>query len=341
MNILKRIIIILMSFFVISMVGYCADSNKVYHWNMGSIFYDPATEVEGNENGMAMGRFIELVEEKTDGHLIIKPFYASVLGGQIELSEQISTGQLECCLGMPVSNTDIRLAALNIPYLFNDYEEIKRIVTDPNGALFKLVEGWLKESNTQLVAIGPANIRGFANNKHTVRSIKDLKDLKVRTYQDPIVSLFWSGICIAQPLSYGEAYSALQSKTVDGMEHPISTFLGGIGEFLSYYTNIDWQWCPSACLMVNQKVWNELPADFQKLVKEAAIEALQWQGEIQTKFTNEAYEVLKERGYEITILTPEEKQEWVDYGRSLDEKIKKIIGEDAFNDMMNAVESAR
>lgn len=341
MSILKRIMIILMIFFVISMVGYCAES-KVYTWKMASIYTDPATEAAGNSLGRAMQKFVELVEEKTDGQVIIKPFYGSVLGGQVELFEQVSRGQLEVFYGQPMSSIDKRFGAWSMPYLFNSYDELKKIVAMPNSELFNLSEQWIKENHGQLVAIGPSSLRGFANNKHTVKQIEDLKGLKVRTYPDPVLTLFWSPICITQPLSWAETYSALQTKTVNGLEHPISSFLGSIGELVNYYTNLDWQWANNAMIIVNEKFWDDLPADLQELVKEAGNEAMLYQGELETENTNNAYATLEEeRGYKITMLTPEERQEWVDYARSLDEQVKELIGEQTFNDIMNAVQSAR
>lgn len=340
MRLFKKIIITLIILIIVSPVSLGA--NKVYTWKMATIYNDPATEVAGNSLGKSLNRFVELVKEKTNGQVIIKPFYGSVLGEQIETFEQVKRGLLEGFFGQPMSSIDPRFGAWSIPYLFNDYEEIKKIVTNPNGEFFKLSEQWLKENHVKLIAIGPSNIRGFANSKHPIRNIKDLRDLKVRTYQDPVVTLFWSGISITQPLGWAETYSALQTKTVDGLEHPISTFLGSIGELVKFYTNIDWQWTSGANLVINEKNWDELPTNLQNLVIEAGIEAMQFQGEIEIENVNKASkELIEKRGYEITLLTDEERQEWIDYGRSLDEKIKNIIGDDIFDNIMSAVESSR
>lgn len=331
------LLVILICFCTVSMVG--SSNEKVYTWKMASIYNDPATETQGNANGESQQLFVDLVKEKTDGRVIINPFYGSVLGDNIELFEQVSRGLLEVYYGQPMSSIDSRFGAWNIPYLFDDYEEAKKIVSDRDGAFFKLAEQWIKENNGKLLAIGGGIIRGIANNKHTIKSIEDLKGIKLRTYQDPIVTTFWSKICITQPLAFSEMYSALQTKTVDAVDGPISIFLGSIGELVDYYTDIDWQWTTSSNLIVNGKTWESLPEDLQKLVQEAADEAMYYQGETQTKYVNDAYEVLeKERGFEITRLTKEEKQEWIDYARSLDEEIKKAIGEEAFDEIMKAVQ---
>lgn len=341
MNIFKKIITTFLIFIFVVITGYCAD-NQVYTWKMGSIYNDPATETAGNSLGKAMQKFVDLVKEKTNGQVIVKPYYGSVLGGQVELFEQVSRGQLEVFMGQPMSSIDKRFGAWSVPYLFNSFEELRKIVSTDNNELFQLSEQWIKENHGKLIAIGPSNLRGFANNKHKVKSIKDLKGLKVRTYPDPILNIFWSPICITQPLSWAETYSALQTKTVDGLEHPISTFLTSIGELIKYYTDIDWQWANNAMVIVNEKFWEELPDNLQILVKQAGMEAMLYQAELEEINTKEAYDSLeKERGYDITILTPEERQEWVEYARNLDGKIAELIGEDIFIDIMNAVQISR
>jgi TRAP-type C4-dicarboxylate transport system substrate-binding protein len=339
MNLLKKIIIILILFMVISMVGYSAD--KIYTIRIATIYNDPLAEAAGNSLGKSLAKFTELVKEKTDGRVIIQPFYGSVLGGQVETFEQVKRGQLAGFFGQPMSSVDPRFGAWSIPYLFDNYEEVKRIVSDIDGEFFKLSEEWMKDNNCQLIVMGPSNIRGFANNKHTVVSIKDLKDLKVRTYQDPVVSLFWSKIAITQPLGWAETYSALQTKVVNGLEHPLSTFLGSIGELVSYYSDIGWQWTSGANLVVHEKVWNDLPEDLQKLVREAGIEAMEYQGQQEEENLEKAMVELAEQGYEITLLTDDQRQEWIDYGRSLDDEIAKIVGKDVFDAIMNAVEATR
>lgn len=340
MRLYGKAIIILSILLIISTAGYSAD--KIYTWKMGTIVNDPAVQVRGNSIGKSMQLFVDLVKEKTNGQVIIKPFYGEVLGGEVELFEQLNMGQLEVFYGQPMASADPRFGAWNIPYLFEDYEEVKRIVGDQEGDFFKLSQEWVKDSNGHLLAMAGGIVRGLGNNKKNIKGIDDLKGMKLRIYQDPIVSIFWNKIVITQPLPYTEMYSALQTKTVDAVDGPVSMFLGSIGELTKYYTNIDWQWTNGASLIVNEKTWRELPENLQKLVHEAAIEATQFQGDRETEYTEEAYEYLiKERGYEIILLTSEEKQEWIDYARTLDEEIKDFIGKETFEDTMNAIQTGR
>jgi TRAP-type C4-dicarboxylate transport system substrate-binding protein len=342
MKSLKKLVVSLIVLFLLVSITGCSanktNTSKVYQWKMASIFNDPATGAKGNSLGEAQQKFVDLVKEKTNGQVIIQPFYSSVLGTQPQLFEQVERGELEIFYGQPMSSADPRFGATSIPYLFKDLDTLRKAVADQNGPFFKLVAGYLKDHHTILLAMGPSGLRGFENNKHPVKSVKDLKDLKVRTYEDPVVNLFWSGICITQPLSWSETISALQTKTVDGIEFPISSCLGTVGELLKYYTDINWQFACNANIIVNEDTWNKLPSNLQQAVREAAIEAMQYQGELEAKYTNEALTTLRDRGWGITLLTPEERQEWINYARSLDDKMKKIIGEDTFNAMMEAAQ---
>ena len=319
-----------------------SSGEKVYEWKLASIYQDPANVPDFNSLGHAQEKFAELVKEKTNGRVIITTYYNSVLGGNLELFEQIRNGELEVYFGQPMSSADPRFGVWSIPYLFENYEQVQKTVLDRNGVFFQSAHKWFKDDhNAELLAIGPSvYFRGFVNNKRTVKTVNDVKDMKVRIYQDPLVSIFWSGICNAQPIPGSEIYSALQTKAVDAMEFaPASVLAQRIDEVTKYFSDINWQWTSGANLLVSDKYWNELPDDLKEAVIEAAIEAMEFQGQQEVVDTEAAFKELEKRGLEVYRLTDEERQTWINYARSKDEEFKKFVGEDVFNEIINAVQS--
>lgn len=317
-------------------------NNKIYEWKLASIYQDPATVPDFNSLGHSQEKFAELVKEKTNGRVIITTYYSSVLGGNLELFEQLRNGELEMYFGQPMSSADPRFGVWSVPYLFENYEQVQRTVADRDGKFFTMAHEWFKKDhNAELVAIGPSvYFRGFVNSKHQVKTVDDIKGMKVRIYQDPLVSIFWSGICNAQPIAGSEIYSALQTKAVDAMEFaPASVLAQRIDEVTKHFSDIDWQWTSGANLLISNKYWDELPDDLKEAVKEAAIEAMEYQGQKEVKDTEKAFEELKDRGIEVYRLTDEERQTWIDYARSKDDEFKEFVGEDVFNEIFKAVES--
>jgi TRAP-type C4-dicarboxylate transport system substrate-binding protein len=56
--------------------------------------------------------------------------------------------------------------------------------------VFKLAEQWLAEKGVKLLGISMSFLRGFINSAHEVRVPSDCRDLKIRSYEDQLVTTF-------------------------------------------------------------------------------------------------------------------------------------------------------
>ena len=314
----------------------------VYRWNLGCINADPAVVPDFNSWGHGVQKFVDLVEEYTDGQVIITPQWSSVLGGNPALFEQLEMGELELYYGQPMSGADIRFGAWNIPYLFDTYEQIEAAIDPETGKIYSQADGWMADHNAKLLSMAVGGIRGFANAKHEVITPEDVLDLKVRVYEDTVVLEFWEGLGTASILAVPDIYSSLQTGTVDGLEmHPTEIIKSKYYEVTDYYTDIDWQWVNSAVLLIGNDFWNQLTPELQEAVQRAATEAAEYQNQIQMEDTEQAYQVLEENGLQITLLTPEEKQTWIDYGRSFDDTFRDMVGAEVFDEIMAISEEVK
>ena len=202
-----------------------AAPGKVYKWKMGSIYNDPVSRPNFNAFGESMKKFVDLVKERSGGRIVITPYYSSVLGASDELFEQLRRGDLEVFYGQPMATVDKRFGAFSIPYIFPDYNTVDKLIANKDAPLFKLAQSWIAQNNAYLVASGASVFRGFFNTKHRVATVSDIRDLKVRIYEDPVVNLFWKNLCNATSMAYSEVYTALQVRTVDGLEFSDTSIL--------------------------------------------------------------------------------------------------------------------
>jgi TRAP-type C4-dicarboxylate transport system substrate-binding protein len=326
----------------------CTDSKKaapeqakqVYKWKMGTIYNDPVSRPEYNGWGWSMNKFTELVNERTNGQVVVEPYFNSVLGASNELFEQLRRGELEVFYGQPMATVDPRFGAFSIPYIFRDYDEVEKLIANPGAPLFKVAQGWIKDNKGHLLCSGVSVFRGFFNTKHRVGAISDIRDLKARIYEDPVVNLFWKSICNASTIAYSEVYTALQTKAVDGLEFADTSVLSSkYYELGKFFSDIDWQWTWGANIVVAQKAWDELPGNLKTIVSGCAWEAMEVQKSEELASKDKAEEVLKGFGVEFYHLTGQERQTWVDYARSLDSQMREAIGAAAFDEVMNAIKS--
>ena len=67
--------------------------------------------------------------------------------------------------------------------------------------------------------------RGFrclTNSKRDVRSVEDVKGLKIRVMENDIHVALWQALgADAAPMAWGDAFTAMQQGALDGQENPL------------------------------------------------------------------------------------------------------------------------
>lgn len=319
------------------------NTGKTYTWKLGTIYNDPSAKPEYNSFGIATQKFCDLVNEKTDGQLVIEPYYSSVLGASAELWGSLRDNEIQVFYGQPMSTADARFGAWNVPYLFSDYDQVKAMISSADAPLFQVAQGWMEEDGVHLVAVGAGVFRGFFNIKHEVANISDLRDLKCRTYEDKVVQTYWSDVCNATSMAFSEVYTGLQTGAVDGLEFAATSVLSSKYYEIanpSYYSDVNWQWTSGCNLVVSQEAWDELPDELKEIVNECAWASQDTFYEEESKNSESALTDLASHGTVIHEMTDDERQTWIDHARSLDDKMKEEVGEEAWNQVWDVVNKA-
>ena len=313
-------------------------------WRMSSIYADPGEggDITYKSLGASMRKFIDDVNKRSNGRIEITGFYASVLGSANDTFQQMERGELDIYFGQPMSAIDTRFGAWSIPYLFKNYDEIREIACNPDSEFFKMSANWIGDHNAVLLAMGITNTRGLFNTKHRVVKVADCRDLKLRTYEDPVVNAFWEDICQAMPMPVSEVYTAMQTRSVDGLEFaPTSIISRRYHEVGKFYSDINWQWAAGATFVINADAFNKLPADLKQIVIDCAREAAVFQGEHEILDEQTCFQTLASEGVEIYHMTDAERQDWIDYANSISEKIRRAVGAEAYDQAMGMVAAAR
>jgi TRAP-type C4-dicarboxylate transport system substrate-binding protein len=321
------------------------DTQESYTFRLGTTHNDPFNPTANKYMSSMVGlrEFFNKLDEYSNGRISVDGYYMSTLGTNPEMYQQVMMGELDLFFGQPMSSIDKRYATWNVPYLFENYEEAVAAVNPVDGPVFELSAKWLEEKGVKLLMISSGYIRGFINSKHEVRVPKDVADLKIRTYEDQLVTTFWSGLGTTSVISQGEMFSALQTKTVDAMElHPTAIYSLHMDEVTDYYSDIDWQWTNGGTLAMPLQTWNSLPSDIQDAINKAVLDFFNVMA-AQEIFDNQSVVAAlhDELGMTVTLITDAEREEWIAYARSLDDRFREYIGADTFDEYMAAVEIAK
>lgn len=282
--------------------------------------------------GQGGNKFAELVKEYTDGKVNVKVYPNAMLtgGDQMRQAEMVQSGAIDFMVNstINIAPTIPEFDVFSLPFLFPTYEAVDAATSSAGGEqLLKSME----EYNMVGLAYGENGFREVTNNKHTVKTPDDLKGLKMRVVTPIYIDIMRALGANAISMNWGEVFTALQQGTIDGQENPIAGVIvpNKIYEVQKYLTN--WHYSYDALVVaVNKDVWNSLPADIQEQIEKAAKDAMAWEIDLSRKSIDEGIQLLKDKGVEVTDLSPEELEPFREktapvYEKYASEKVGKEI----------------
>ncbi len=165
--------------------------------------------------------FAKLVSKKTNGKVTVDVFHSSQLGDERDMIEGLQLGTLEMALvsTAPLSDFTQKFLAFDLPFIFKDAESARKVVDGPIGnELFQALDG----QQIKGLAYWENGFRSVTNNKRPIETPEDMKGLKIRTMENPVqMANFKSLGASPSPMAFGELFTALQQKTIDGQENPL------------------------------------------------------------------------------------------------------------------------
>ncbi|MBL3538330.1 TRAP transporter substrate-binding protein [Aminivibrio sp.] len=276
--------------------------------------------------------FKELVEKNSDGKIEVVLFHSSQLGDDRTMMEALKMGtqEMTCPSTAPMTAFVNAYKIYDLPFLFANEEVADYILDGPVGK--KLLD-MLPAQGMVGLAYWENGFRMLTNSVRPVKSPEDLKGLKIRTMENPIhLAAFKIMGANPTPMAFGELFSALQQKVVDGQENPWGTiFLQNFFEVQKFATDTGHVYSPFV-LLISKIFWDKLPDDLKKVVQDAADQAKVHNREINRKMNAEYLEKLKEK-MEVTILTPEQKAAFQKACQPIYDQFAEDIGKDLINEV--------
>jgi tripartite ATP-independent transporter DctP family solute receptor len=237
-------------------------------------------------------KFKNMVETKTNGRVSITIFPHGTLGGDIQASDSVQMGIAQMALTGTFALYDYnpKWAILDLPYLFNNYADVDKIINGSIGAeLMNEPVG-----NAYVLGFMENGFRHVSNNKRPITKLEDFNGLKIRTMKAPVhISAFKALGASPTPMPFGELYTAMQTGVVDGEENPPSLFHAMKFYEVQKYYSLTRHVYLSGLTLINKSFFDGLPADIQEIIKTSFLEAAEFQRDLVRKDDNEKLELLK------------------------------------------------
>jgi tripartite ATP-independent transporter DctP family solute receptor len=212
-----------------------------------------------------------LIAERTGGRHQIRVFHSRQLGEEKETIEQTRAGAID------LNRTNVALIgnfvpAMNVlamPFLFRSIEHLQKVLDGPIGA--EILNSFEPYGFVGL-AFYDSGARSIYNSVRPIRSIADMKDMRLRVQQSELMSSMIKALG-AQPieLPYGQVLTGLATKLIDGAENNWPSFVTTDHyKYAGFYTLTEHTMSPEV-LVMSQKAWQSLSADDQKIFRESAL----------------------------------------------------------------------
>lgn len=244
----------------------------------------------------AAHQFAEKVKAKTGGRLDIQIFPNGSLGSDPQMISAVRGGTLDITLtGNPFfTGMAPKLNVLDLPFLFSSRAHVAKVL---DGAIGDGLRKDLEGSNLKALATWEVGWRNLTNSRRPVNNAADIKGLKIRTTPNPAHVKAFSLLGAAPtPMPFTELFSALETKTVDGQENPVTLILNAKFFEVQKYLSLTRHAFTSAPLVMNKAKFDALGPDLQQALSSIALEMAAAQRKMNEDAEGSSLDALKKAG---------------------------------------------
>jgi len=282
---------------------------------------------------LGLEKFGELVSEKTNGKVKVQAFHSSQLGNERDMVEGLQLGTIEMSLvsTAPLASFTKQFEVFDLPFIFKDTESARKVLDSSIG------QGILDSLESQGI-IGLCyfenGFRSVTDNERPITKPEDLKGLKIRTMESPIhMASFKVMGADPTPMAFGELFTALQQGTIDGQENPLAIIETSKFYEVQKYLSLTEHFYAPAPLLISKSFYEGLDADTQKAIKDAALEARDYERGLLDDMNKKLMDELQQKGLQINTV---DKQPFIDAVQPVYTQFENEIGKDLIQQVQDA-----
>ena len=301
--------------------------------------------------GQGALKFAELAKEKTNGQINIKPYWRSSLlkGAQLKSAQMVANGVIDCAMESTINISPVITEAniFSLPFFINNFENLDKMEYGETG---KAVFAAMEKKGLKGLAWAENGFRQVTNSTRPIRTPEDVKGLKLRVVGSPIfIDIFRQLGADPINMNWADAVAAFQQGVVDGQENPVGVLLPiKIWQYHKYATF--WNYLVDPVIVYwSKKQWDAFPKDIQAALLEAALEAARFEKALcragldgdksinilknefnHTMKVSQPVQHLESQGTEVTFLTDEQRNAFIEATKPLYDKWVPKIGADLY-----------
>ena len=214
-----------------------------------------------------------LIAERTGGRHTIEVFHTRQLGEEKDTIEATRVGAIDMnrINVIPMGAYVPTVNVLAMPFLFRSLAHLHKVLDGEIGQ--EILDAFARHGFVGLTFYD-FGARSMYNNVRPVRSLADLKGLKIRVQQSALMVEMIKALG-AEPieLPYGQVLTGLATKLIDGAENNWPSYVTTDHfRHAGYYTLTEHLMAPEV-LVMSMKAWDSLSEQDRKVFREAAAQS--------------------------------------------------------------------
>ena len=248
-------------------------------------------------------KFAELVAGYSKNKYKLNIFPSGQLGNEREMIKNLTMGAMDfgVITNAPVGAFDNAFMVLDLPFIFPSEEVAHKVLDGESG---KMLLGRLGKMQIRGLAFSEGGLRHMINNTRPINTPEDTKGIKFRVMQTPIyIGLFQSIGSNAVPMPWGEVFTAVQQKVIDGLEIPITVIHANKFYEVTKYLSLTYHTYSPLIIMCSEQRWKKFSSEEQKMIQKAAQEAAAYERAALKGIIEDTLKKVKAEGMAVNEVT--------------------------------------
>ena len=242
--------------------------------------------------------FSEIVNERSNGKIVVEVFPNEQLGKELELIRSIKTGIADMTItGGSLQNWTEIVAFSDIPFVFRDSVHMKKLVDGPLGK--EMERRILEETGLRIITYFERGPRHLTSNR-PIKSPSDLNGLIVRIPNVPSYTATWSALgANPTPMALSEVFTSLQQGTIEAQENPLAMISSTNLYEVQDYVNLTGHVISWGYIVMGDKQFQEMPRNLQIIFLDAAKDMQQHEHQLFLEYQARLRADLESKGMEF------------------------------------------
>jgi tripartite ATP-independent transporter DctP family solute receptor len=287
--------------------------------------------------GNGLAKMNQCVGEKSGGKMKLQGFWGNALGGDLQATQSLRSGTLEMVItsSSPLVGILPDLGVFDLPFLFANAKEADAVL---DGSFGKYMADKLPAVGLVNLAYWENGFRNLTNSKKPVAKVEDFSGVKVRVMQNNIfLDTFKTVGANAVPMAFGEVFTALETKAIDGQENPFVTIdTSKFFEVQKYLSITNHAYTPFLVLYSKQ-LFDKLSPEEQKALTDCAAVGRDEQRKVSRDLSEKSLAKLKQEGMQVNELAPAEQARLREAVKPVYERHAETIGKETVAKVQEAL----